>query len=464
MTADTRPRVLVVDDDEKLLEALTRALQAMGYAVEGHPTPRAGLARARKWAPDAAIVDLKMPGMDGIELAAALQGDAPDLPVIVLTGFGTIRSAVEAMRRGVYDYLTKPFDLDEVELTLKRALEHRDLRRQNRAMSEALGGEGNPREIVGDSAVIRAMVRRVQAVAGTDSTVLVTGETGTGKELVARSIHRSGPRKDEPFVTVDCAALHDTLLESELFGHSRGAFTGAYKERAGYFEVASRGTVFLDEVGELDPGLQKKLLRVLEERTFSRIGETRVRRTRARVVAATNRDLEAEVAASRFREDLFYRLKVIAIPVPPLRARREDIPLLVRHHLPRLTRRLNRRTRSVSPDALETLQRYPWPGNVRELVNVLEHALTFHDAEVLGREHLPDAVVSRVQVQGVPGITYPELKARVLDDASREYLVALLRHHRGNVSRVAEHAGLDRRHVHRLLRRLGLDPSGYRSP
>ena len=462
MSSEVRPRVLVVDDDEKLLEALARALGSMGYEVDPEARPERAVERARRRPPDAVIVDLRMPGMDGVTLARELRQDRPDLPVIVLTGFGTIRSAVEAVRHGVYDYLTKPFDLDEVDLTLRRALEHRDLKRRSEALAETLGRDAPPRQIVGRSPAIEEVRRRIATVAATDSTVLVTGETGTGKELVARAIHREGPRHREPFVTVDCAAIHDALLESELFGHARGAFTGAHRDRPGYFEVASRGTVFLDEIGELAPGLQKKLLRVLEDRTFSRVGETRPRRTQARVVAATNRDLAAEVQAGRFREDLFYRLRVVEIRVPPLRSRAEDIPLLVRHHLARLNRRLHRSVRDVSPAAVEALQAHAWPGNVRELVNVLEHALTFHDPAVLGVEHLPDSI-GRAGNGAPPDLTYPELKARVLDEATRSYLDALLRHYRGNVSGVARHAGLDRRHIHRLLRRLGLDPAWYRN-
>ena len=463
MTPRPAPRILVVDDDARLRDALLKALASMGYEAAGEAEPRAGLERVRTWEPDAVISDMKMPGLSGVEFAEQALAFQPELPVLVLTGYGTIRSAVEAMRRGVYDYLTKPFDLDEVDLALRKALEHRALRRENRLLAGALGRVGEPEGLVGASPGIRELRSRIAAVAATGSTVLVTGESGTGKELVARAIHGAAPRRDRPFVTVDCAGLPGALLESELFGHARGSFTGAHRERAGYFEVASDGTVFLDEIGELELPLQKKLLRVLEGKTFTRVGESQPRSTEARVVAATNRDLEAEVAAGRFREDLYYRLQVIVLRVPPLRERTEDLALLIAHHLERLNRRLNRRVERFSPRALELLRAYPWPGNVRELVNLLESVLTFHAVRVVDVANLPPHV-RQAGVAELPGETYPELKARVLADATRPYLESLLRHYGGNVSRVAEHAGLDRRHIHRLLSSLGLDPGAFRGP
>ncbi|GAB4265681.1 MAG: sigma-54 dependent transcriptional regulator [Deferrisomatales bacterium] len=461
MTERVAPRVLVVDDDVRLLEALVRALETMGYDAAGEQEPLRGLERVRAWAPDAAIVDLKMPAMDGVELAERALEVQPDLPVIVLTGFGTVRSAVEAMRKGVYDYLTKPFDLDEVDLTLQKAIEHRRLRLENRQLARALGRPAAETGIVGESSAIARVLQRVSAVAGTDSTVLITGESGTGKELVARAIHGAGPRCDRPFVTVDCAAVSETLLPSELFGHVRGAFTGAHRDRAGYFEAAADGTVFLDEVGELDLGLQKKLLRVLEDKTFTRVGESTRRTTRARVVLATNRDLAEEVREGRFREDLYYRLTVVEIRLPPLRERAEDIPLLARHFLERLNRKLNRRVEGVSSEAMGALCAYPWPGNVRELANLLEQVLTFSSPRLLERDHLPSHVLEH-RSPPLSSETYPELKERVLDEAGRAYLRTLLLHYRGKVTLVAKHAGLDRRHIHRLLNKFGMDPRLFR--
>ncbi len=461
MSRAPRPRVLVVDDDVRLSEALLRALESMGYEAAGVTDPAKGLERVGTWRPDAAVVDLRMPAMDGVTWAEKAMEADPDLPVLLLTGFGTIRSAVEAVKRGVFDYLAKPFDLDEVDVALRKALRHRELRARNRALSEGLAPVEAREGIVGDSPSLREVLAAVSAVAPTDSTVLLTGESGTGKELIAKAIHAAGPRRDRPFVTVDCAALAGALLESELFGHARGSFTGAHRDRAGYLEVASDGTVFLDEIGELDLGLQKKLLRALEERTYARVGETRRRQTGARIVAATNRDLGAEVEAGRFREDLYYRLRVIEIRVPPLRERLEDLPALVSHHMALLNRRLRRSFRGASPEALEALRGHPWPGNVRELVNLLEQVMTFHEAEVLEAAHLPEHLRRPTSAE-VPPQSYPDFKEQVLGDATRAYLDTLLRHYAGNVSRVAEHAGTDRRQVHRLLQRFGLDPAGYR--
>ncbi len=355
MSRAPRPRVLVVDDDVRLSEALLRALESMGYEAAGETEPAKGLERVGTWRPDAAVVDLRMPAMDGVTWAEKAMEEDPDLPVLLLTGFGTIRSAVEAVKRGVFDYLAKPFDLDEVDVALRKALRHRELKARNRALSDGLARVEAREGIVGESPALREVLAAVSAVAPTDSTVLLIGESGTGKELVSKAIHAAGPRRDRPFVTVDCAALAGALLESELFGHARGSFTGAHRDRAGYLEVASDGTVFLDEIGELDLALQKKLLRALEERTYARVGETRRRQTEARLVAATNRDLGAEVEAGRFREDLYYRLRVIEIRVPPLRERFEDLPALVAHHMALLNRRLKRSFRGASPAALEAL-------------------------------------------------------------------------------------------------------------
>ena len=461
MSEVEKPRILVVEDEVRLLQALEKALNSMGYESRGETDPLKALELVQRWIPDAVITDLKMPGLDGVEFSEKAMSIDPELPVIILTGFGTIPSAVEAVRRGVFDYLAKPFDLDQVDLTVRKALERRRLAHRARVLEEALAVSSSDAGIVGKSAAVRKMLASVEAVSTTDSTVLVVGESGTGKELVARAIHSAGPRRAKPFTTVDCAALPAPLLEDELFGHARGAFTGAHADRAGYFEVASDGTVFLDEVGELDLPTQKKLLRVIEEKTFARLGDTRRRATGARIVAATNRDLAEDLKVGRFRADLYYRLRVIEISTPPLRERSEDIPLLVRHFVDLLNRKLQRHVESVSVAALDALQRYRWPGNVRELANVLEQALTFHSPRILGIEHLPEPIRHR-SPETFPSLTYPELKEQVVETASRAYLESLLVHFQGNVSRVADKAGIDRRHIHRMLQKLGIDPDAYR--
>lgn len=464
MSEVTRPRVLVVDDDRGLLEALVQALQEMEYEALGESDPARGLSQVEEWQPDAAIFDLKMPGLDGLDLLGQVLQLQPDLPVLLLTGFGTIETAVQAVRRGAYDYLGKPFDLEKIDLTLRKALDHRAQRRRFHQLAEATGRQGEFEGIVGESAVIRRVVEAVAVVAATDSTVLVTGESGTGKELVARAVHTSGVRKNKPFVTVDCAAIPDALLESELFGHARGAFTGAHRDRAGYFEAAADGTIFLDEIGELPLQLQKKLLRILQEKTFTRVGESRSRSTEARIVAATNRDLDTEVKAGSFREDLYYRLKVIEIPIPPLRERSQDIPLLLNHYLARLNRKLNRNVQGVTAAVMGRFQHYPWPGNIRELVHLLEQIMTFHQPRTLDVAHLPRHWLVAEGDSTPPQESYAALKEQVLDAAGLAYFQALMNHYHGNISRVAEHAGLNRRHLHRLLQKLELDPARYRNP
>jgi DNA-binding NtrC family response regulator len=461
MTSQLRPRILVVDDDPALLEALVEALENLGYETLGKNEPHQALLLLGTWQPDAAVFDLKMPGMDGLELTRRALQIQPELAVLLLTGYGTIESAVQAVREGAYDYLGKPFDLLKVDLTLRKALEHQKQKRSYRLLAETTSRQGEVAGIIGQSPAILQVFSAIAAVADTDSTILISGESGVGKELVARAVHTSGLRRSRPFVTVDCAAIPDSLLESELFGHAKGAFTGAHRERAGYFEAAADGTVFLDEIGEMPLLLQKKLLRILQEKTFSRVGETRPRTTEARIVVATNRELEREVQAGRFREDLYYRLTVIEIDVPPLRERREDIPSLIDHYLDRFNRKLNRQLQGVTPTAMALLQGYPWPGNIRELVHLLEQVMTFHNPARLDAEHLPPHLRSTAPPVLLPG-TYVELKERLLAEAGTQYFQTLLRYYHGNVTRVAEHAGLNRRHLSRLLQNLNLDPSLFR--
>ncbi len=461
MSIATGARILVVDDEGPLLTALVTALESMDYEVIGELKQSDGLARILSWHPDAAIFDLNMPGMNGVELAEKALEIMPDLPVVLLTGFGTIDSAVQAMRAGAYDYLTKPFDLNIVDLTLQKALDYHQQKRRFRLLSEAMGRVRELEGIVGKSPAIKKVLDSVQAVANTDSTVLITGESGTGKEVIANAVHTAGARREKPFITVDCATIPDTLIESELFGHAKGSFTGAHKDRAGHIEAAADGTVFLDEIGEIPLGMQKKLLRFLEEKTFVRVGETRRRVSQVRIVAATNRNLAAEVQAGRFREDLYYRLKVIEICIPPLRERAEDVPLLVEWYLARLNRKLNRKISGVSPSAMKLLCNYQWPGNVRELVNFLEQVMTFHNPEILDVKHLPNSV--QALSGALPTQTFSELKEQVLGEVGRSYFQALLNHFQGNVTKVADHAGINRRHIHRLLHAWDIDPSSFRN-
>jgi two-component system NtrC family response regulator len=440
MGADSPPfagrSVLLVDDERDALDACLQALRRERYVVDAVDDPAAALARLRARAYDAAVVDLKMPGMSGIELLRAMRKIDPDIAVIVVTGYATIESAVEAMREGAADYLPKPFTPDELRLGLRRALERQELLGENRDLRERLATRREAPAMVGDSARLAEVRRLIERVAPTDATVLISGETGTGKELVAREIHARSARAAQPFIAVDCAAIPAELLESELFGHERGAFTGAVRRRRGSFALAHGGTLFLDEIGTMGLDLQAKLLRVLQEREIQPVGSERKVAVDVRVVAATNRNLREAVRSGGFREDLYYRLNVVPIALPPLRERREDIPLLVRHFLARHRDRLNRRIDDVSPEAMRVLQAYAWPGNVRELESAIERAMTLADGPVLGPDafrHLVEEAREAARAAGAPGLPRGGPGGLPpLEQVERDYIMEVLQATRWN--------------------------------
>ena len=379
--------ILIVEDRESVREMLHRTLETAGYAVDEASDGSEAVRRLSERRYLAVLSDLKLPRADGhAVLKAALEAD-PTVPVIVMTAYGTVEDAVAAMKAGAYDFLPKPVDTDHLLLLLARALERRRLLLENILLKEESGRAGIPR-ILGEHPAILEAGRQIQRAAGTDATVLLLGESGTGKELFARALHGLSPRKDAPFVAVSCAAIPDTLIENELFGHEKGAYTGAGAARMGRMELADRGTLFLDEVGELSPPVQGKLLRVLQERAFERIGGNKTIEVDIRIVAATNRDLRAEVAAKRFRQDLYFRLSVVPVVVPPLRERASDIPALAAHFLDASCRQAGRRPMAFSQAALDALAAHDWPGNIRELQNCLERAVILSDGEELLPEHL----------------------------------------------------------------------------
>src|SRR5512136_274965 len=388
----TGRRVLVVDDEESVRWALTKALERAGYRVDLAADGPSGSSAAENSDVDLVLLDVRLPGRDGLAVLGDLRKRRPDLPVIMMTAYGTLQVAVEAMKQGAYDYIGKPFDVDEVLLVVDKALEAQALVRevsQLRRLTEErfdLGG------IVGGSPAMQQIFKAVGKVAGTDLTVLLRGESGTGKELIARAVHENSRRKGRPFVPVNCAAIPRELLESELFGHEKGAFTGAVAARRGRFEQADGGTVFLDEVGDMDLSLQTKLLRVLQERRIERLGGEGSISVDVRIVAATNQDLEAAVTRRAFREDLLYRLNVVSIHLPPLRDRREDIPALVSHFLAAFAREQHASPKVFSPEALTLMLGHAWPGNVRELENVVKRAAALTPTSLVLSDHLPDAV------------------------------------------------------------------------
>jgi two-component system NtrC family response regulator len=381
--------ILVVDDEANYLTVMQALLEEAGYEVLTALSGAEALKAAAQSDLDVVLTDMKMPKMSGIELLDEIKRLYPDIPVIIMTAYGTVEKAVEAMKKGAFDYILKPFKNEEILVTIAKALEHRHLLLKNRLLSQDLERKYGLPNIVGESRAIQEILALVRRVAGSKATVLISGESGTGKELVARAIHQLSPRAGKTFISVNCAALTETLLESELFGHERGAFTHAVAMRKGRFELADGGTLFLDEVAEMSPALQVKLLRVLQEMEFERVGGTRTIKVDVRVVAATNKDLKEEVEAGRFREDLYYRLNVVHLHIPPLRQRPEDIPLLAVHFLKKYASENVRGEVRLSPEAMKLLMQYAWPGNVRELENVMERAVILCGDNVITPNDLP---------------------------------------------------------------------------
>ncbi|MDR3568921.1 MAG: sigma-54 dependent transcriptional regulator [Syntrophobacteraceae bacterium] len=396
-----KPKILIADDEPLTLELVVERLQG-DYDIEVVSCGKAAIAAADKCSFKLVLTDLWMPDINGMEVLAHFVQHYPDTPVIVLTGFGTIETAVEAIKRGAYDYLSKPANLDEIALTLKRALEHKDLKDQNVALRTQILEQHRLERLIGQSVPMQKLYGVIKRVAKTDSTILITGESGTGKELIANAIHYQSPRCDMPFVPINCGAIPEELLESELFGHEKGAFTGAFKERRGRFELANKGTVFLDEIGEMSPKLQVKLLRFLQETKFQRVGGSRTIEVDVRILAATNKDLERAVAENEFREDLFYRLNVIPIHVPPLRERAGDVALLIRHFLIQHCQKKNIVQKRMSNSAIESLKQYDWPGNVRELENVIERLVILTDADEIDLSDLPKRMQAIDEPVGEP--------------------------------------------------------------
>jgi two-component system response regulator PilR (NtrC family) len=385
--------ILVVDDEQSMREFLEILLRKQGHEVQSAADVPEALAKATQAPLDLVLSDLRLGARSGMEILEAVKATSPATEVIMVTAFATTENAIQAMKAGAYDYLLKPFKVDELKLVVEKALERRALVAENRVLRHRVG-ERRPGadEILGDAPPIREVRQLVEKVAPTRTTVLLIGESGTGKEVVARAIHARSDRRAQPFVAINCGAIPEGLIESEFFGHEKGSFTGASEQKAGLFEVAGGGTLFLDEIGELPAPVQVKLLRALQEKKIRRVGGSADLLVSARIVAATNRDLQAEVKAGRFREDLFYRLNVIQVHLPPLRERREDIPAFVAFFLARFAAELGKPTPALSPAALRLLEQHPWPGNVRELANVLERAVTLGDGEVLGPESLPPAI------------------------------------------------------------------------
>ncbi len=465
-----RGSLLVVDDEVELMRALCESLTEEGFEVRGLSDPTAAPDAIRDGEFDLLLSDLMMPRTDGIQLLRQALGIDPNLVGIIMTGQGTIQTAVEAMKAGAFDYILKPFRLQQVLPVLDRAMEVRRLRMENvrlRRIVKELTFESPRYHIVGSSPALRKVSQMIEKVAPTEATVLVRGPSGTGKELVARAVHGNSARRDKPLVTINCATLQENLLESELFGHEKGAFTGADRAKPGLFEVAEGGTLFVDEVAEMAPALQAKLLRVLEDGHYRRVGSTQEKRADVRVVAATNKPLEEEVKAGRFREDLFFRLNVISLSLPPLKDRREDLPALIDHFL--RTRQVGKTPFTVDPAAMAVLRGYDWPGNIRELANVIERAQILAEGNTITADDLPENLVqvSKPVAVGSASAAAPAIGPDDLDGVEGRHVEDVLRRHNGNKVQAAKALGVSRRTLYRLIekyRLAGTEAEAERTP
>jgi DNA-binding NtrC family response regulator len=451
--------ILIVEDEQDMLHGLRKILSNQGHKVEIAGSGSAGLEEVQKSNFDIVVTDLKMPDVDGIGLLRKVKELHSDTIVIVITGYGTVENAVEAMKLGAYDYITKPFDTEHLRMVVQKAMKQISLTNENRYLKQQIKEAKDFQNIIGESCKMQDVFKIADKVAATDTTVLLLGESGTGKELIARYIHYNSQRKNRVFIPVNCGALTETLLESELFGHEKGSFTGAISSKRGLIEIASGGTFFFDEIGDVSPVVQGKLLRVLQEREFMRVGGTDTITADIRLIAATNKNLEKCLKEGTFREDLYYRLNVVSIRLPTLRERKDDIPLLAQFFLRRFSKKMRKNISEIRRDVLEVLMEYDWPGNVRELENVIERAvvLATEDA-MIGLSHLPDKLLE-AHIDGgtlLPGRSYREAKQQAMDSFNKEFLERLLRMSNGNISQAAKQAKMDGANFRRLMRKCGI--------
>ena len=449
-------RVLIVEDDDAAREGLTELVRTWGFTVESAADGEAGLARVASFRPTIVVSDLFMPKMDGLQLLASLGDDLSHLYFVLLTAQGTVETAVDALKRGAEDYLTKPVDPQRLRHLLERLSELSAARRENTDLRRRLREEGRFGRMVGASREMRKVYNVVEQAAPTTASVLIIGESGTGKELVAQTLHQLSPRAQSPYVAINCAAIPETLLESEIFGHEKGAFTGAYERRAGCFELADRGTLFLDEIAEMVPATQVKLLRVLQERRFRRLGGRNEQEVDVRVIAATNVDPAGAVKSGKLREDLYYRLNVFTIALPPLRDRKEDLPLLVQTFVEEFNQRDQKAVKAVDPEAMRRLEAYHWPGNVRELRNVIERAVILAKGDFIETKHLPPLSSDRraAVAASAPGSEVMLTPGMTVDEAEQKLILATLDAASGNKTRAAEMLGISLKTLHNKLNRM----------
>ena len=462
-----RASIVVVDDEENMGKILSRILEMEGYHVNAFSNPTNAVAHLRNTPPDLVITDMRMPELTGLDVLREARAANPHTNVIVMTAYSSVETAVEAMRAGAFDYIAKPFKTDELVLAVGKAVTNTRLLEENEVLTDTLHKQvGSDSELVGTSPAITYVKDIIAKAAPSDAAVLIRGESGTGKELVAKSIHQQSPRRKKRFVAINCASIPENLIESELFGYEKGAFTGADRTKMGLIELAQGGTLFLDEIGELPLPLQAKMLRVLQEREIQRVGGLHTIPIDVRLLAATNRDLKAAIAQKQFREDLYYRLDVIQLVMPPLRERPADIPILTQHFLIKLCRRMNRSSCSITPEALDALMRYPFPGNVRELENIIERTIVLCSCDRIELSDIPADIRSYTQKFGATSEQMegafqngglPSLEYRYAKDAfERDYLQRAIAAAKGNISEAARTTGLSRRHFYEKLEKLGI--------
>lgn len=449
-------KVVLIDDEKEILNDRSEIIRNLGFECFIARNGLEGIKIVEQEHPDVVFTDIKMPKYDGFYvLKKAIQID-PDIPIILFTGYGTIQSAVKAMKLGAYDYLQKPFSIEMMEVVLKKAIEFRKLKKENILLKSQIKESYQLENFIGKSKATHDITKKVIKVAQTDANVLISGESGTGKEIIARNIHFHSQRSDKPFIPLDCNALPPTLIESEIFGYEKGAFTGAVKSKPGVMELADGGTLFLDEIAELDIQLQAKLLRVIQERQFRRVGGTKTIKVDLRIISATNRKPELAIKENKLRQDLYYRLNVVPIVIPPLRDRKEDIPLLVHYFIDLINPSCSREIKGISNEAMKCLKKYNWQGNVRELQNIIENAISLTDKEIITIDDLPDILkesdIPMIIDNSFEELDYKQAKERYLNQFSREYFSRLLDKYNGNISKVARKAGISRWTIYRILK------------
>jgi two-component system response regulator HydG len=449
--------VLVVDDDPAHRTMLRTLLTGWGYTIHEADDGSTAIEKVHAQAFDLILMDIRMIKVSGLEALDEIKAFNPAIPVIIMTAYSSVETAVEALKSGAYDYLTKPLDFDELRLAMERAMDHRQLKEENRLLRESLGNHFDRQNIIGRSPAMVKLLETVAQAAPSEATVLITGESGTGKEMIAGAIHFNSPRKDGPFVKLNCAAITETLLESELFGHERGAFTGAYKRKEGRFRQAHGGSIFLDEISEMSLAMQVKLLRVLQDREITRVGGEDVINVNVRLIAATNKDLLKEIEAGRFREDLFYRLNVVTLKMPPLRERREDVPLLAKHFLETFCQKNRKEMKGFTPQAMDLFLKYDWPGNVRELMNAVERGVVLANSEYLDKKDLPLALKDET-IEGAAPLEQAIPGDLPLEEVEKASILKTLELTGGNKSEAARRLGITRRTLHKKLKKYGVMP------